>query len=147
MNAQEGQLVGSTPINVSKPTRRLLFYVALEKQTSKGFRCFLVDADHTSNQDLRELLRLEFDLPYDPAMSFLIESPEGGVIAPVQIGLIDNNQKYLLRVYDEFGEEEEEAVEEQTLWATYTTTQGRQYYYNTLTRETTWRKPDALKTV
>lgn len=143
--------------------QRLTFTVALEERAAPATdhggarsggaakaRKFMVSAHSTSDAELRDLLRREFDLQSSAAISLLLPSEDGTaseVIAPVQVSLIDDNHSYRLRVYEEDSEKEKELSDDSPLWASCRTTDGREYYYNTQTRDTTWVKPESLKTV
>ena len=37
-------------------------------------------------------------------------------------------------------------MSEASLWSVATSPEGKPYYYHTVTKETTWEKPDVLKT-
>lgn len=146
---------------------RILFSISLEEdchtstvsETDAGKpHHFLINAS-TSNEALGELLRLEFDLADNVAVSLITLGPlssckeeeEGGggaIILPVQTDLLDNGRHYLLRVYRSV---EEDAMEEEThdkqdhgadedIWETYTTKEGKPYYYNKLTKQSSWHK-------
>jgi len=126
--------------------QRVRFSVALEAfglanraEKSNEPRRLLVNQT-TSNEDLRALLRLEFELDDDLAMSLVFEAPDGWVIVPVQTDLLDNDQHYLLRTYPQIEPRTIIAEEPEDIWETYNTAEGKEYYYNPKTKQTSWTK-------